>query len=134
MNSLRNFEVCCNAKYIRISPFKVRRILDRIRGRSCNEALLILKFLPHKACPSIAKAILSAMSNAKTNYGLVDKSFFIKEARADAGPVLKRFCPHAQGRGFPIRKRMSHIVSKLCNKIQFVLFIFLILLILLFKV
>lgn len=111
MESIRKIEVSSFARYIRISPFKVRRILDQLRGRPCNEALLILKFMPHKASSSISKAILSAISNAKSNYGLVDKTFFISEARVDSGPVLKRFCPHAQGRAFPIKKRMSHIVS-----------------------
>lgn len=111
MKSIRKLEISCFARYVRISPFKVRRILDQIRGRSCNEALIILKFLPHKSCLAISKAILSAISNAKSNFGLVNESFVVSEARVDTGPTLKRFCPHAQGRGFPIKKRMSHIVS-----------------------
>ena len=57
------------------------------------------------------------MSNAKSNLEIVDKesTILISEARVDEGPSLKRFCPHAQGRGFPIKKRMSHIVSLVCN-------------------
>lgn len=111
MKSIRKVEISSFARYIRMSPFKIRRILNQIRGRSCNEALLILKFMPHKACPIISKTILSAISNAKANYGLVEDSFIIVEARVDSGPVLKRFCPHAQGRAFPIKKRISHIAS-----------------------
>lgn len=111
MKSKRNVEICSFVRYVRISPFKIRRILDQVRGRSCNEALLILKFMPHKACTVVSKAIFSAVSNARANYGLVDESFIITEARADSGPILKRFCPHAQGRAFPIKKRVSHIVS-----------------------
>lgn len=115
MNKYNNLEISAYARYVRISPSKVRRILDQIRNRSCNEALLILKFMPHKACSILSKVILSAIANAKSNYGLVEKTFVISEARVDEGPTLKRFCPHAQGRGFPIKKRMSHIVSFFLN-------------------
>lgn len=113
MKKNKNLEVSAFARYVRISPAKVRRILNQLRGRSCNEALMILKFMPHKSCPIISKVIISAMSNAKANLGIIDKEIpiLISEARVDEGPSLKRFCPHAQGRGFPIRKRMSHIVS-----------------------
>lgn len=104
-------EIYSISKYVRVSPLKVRRIIDQIRNRSCNEALLILKFMPQKSCLIISKAILSAISNAKNNSGWQDRAFFILEARVDDGPFLKRFCPHAQGRAFPIKKRMSHIVS-----------------------
>lgn len=115
MNNSKSLEIYAFARYVRISPSKVRRILNQLRGRSCNEALMILKFMPHKACPLIAKVIVSAMSNAKSNFGIVDNTvnMLISEARVDEGPSLKRFCPHAQGRGFPIKKRMSHIVIKL---------------------
>lgn len=108
-----NNEYCAYARYVRISPSKVRRILDQIRGRSSNEALLILKFMPYKGCLIISKVIVSAVANAKSNFGLTNNSFFISEAWVDEGPALKRFCPHAQGRGFPIKKRLSHIAIKL---------------------
>lgn len=104
------------SRYVRISPFKVRRIIDQIRGRSSNEALLILKFMPYKSCPVISKLIISAVSNAKSTLNLDDSRYFlINEIRVDEGPALKRFCPHAQGRGFPIKKRFSHIASLICN-------------------
>lgn len=106
-------EASAFSRYVRISPSKVRRILDQIRGRSSEEALMILKFMPHKACPIIAKVISSALANSKQKFNMDTSSFFITEARADAGPVLKRFCPHAQGRGFPIKKQMSHIISSI---------------------
>lgn len=115
MNVERNQSFSAFARYVRISPSKVRRVLDQIRGRSSNEALLILKFMSYKACPIISKVIVSAVANAKSNYGLANKSFVISEAWADEGPSLKRFCPHAQGRGFPIKKRLCHIVSLVCN-------------------
>lgn len=105
-------EASAFSRYVRISPSKVRRVLDQIRGRSSEEAIMILKFMPYKACPIISKLILSALANAKQKFNLDINSFFIKEARADSGSILKRFCPHAQGRGFPIKKQMCHIISK----------------------
>ena len=99
------------ARYVRISPLKVRRILDQIRGLPYEEALLILRFLPNKSCNIILKVLKSAVANAKTRFNFVESSIFISEARADEGPVLKRFRPHAQGRGFPIKKSLSHIIS-----------------------
>lgn len=113
MKSAKTLEVSAVARYVRLSPSKVRRVANSIKGRTCNEALLILKFMPYKACPILSKLILSAISNAKVNLGLTDQSFRILEAKVDDGPFMKRFCPHAQGRGFPIKKRMSHIVIKI---------------------
>lgn len=101
------------SRFVRISPSKVRRILDQIRGRSVNEALIILKFMPYKVCPIISKVISSAVANEKIKLTSKEGLLSITEARADEGPVLKRFCPHAQGRGFPIKKRMSHITSSI---------------------
>lgn len=99
------------SRYVRISPLKVRRILDQIRGLPYEEAILILRFLPNKSCNIILKVLKSAVSNAKKRFNFVESSIFISEARADEGPVLKRFRPHAQGRGFPIKKSLSHIIS-----------------------
>lgn len=113
MSSVSPIEVSAFARYVRLSPSKVRRVINSIKGRTCNEALLILKFMPYKACPIISKVILAAIANAKSNFGLATESFRVVEARVDDGPFMKRFCPHAQGRGFPIKKRMSHIVVKI---------------------
>jgi large subunit ribosomal protein L22 len=111
MKSNEAIEAVSFSRYVRISPSKVRRILDQIRGRSYTEALMILKFMPHKSCGLVLKGVLSARANLSIKFNLEDSNLFIKEARADSGPFLKRFCPHAQGRGFPIKKQMSHIVS-----------------------
>lgn len=108
-----NFEAKAISRYVRVSPSKVRRILNQIRGRTYQDAIMILKYMPYKVCPLILKVVFSAISNAKQS--LVEKSdvvFIISEARADEAPFLKRFRPHAQGRGFPIKKRMSHITIK----------------------
>lgn len=96
-------------KYIRISSTKVRKVLDQIRGRSYLEALTILKLLPYRACGPIWQVLNSAASNAEKNNGLNKENLKIKSIFADQGPVLKRFRPRAQGRGFQIRKPTCHI-------------------------
>ena len=102
-------EVKATAKYIRSSPFKVRRILDQIRGRSYREALIILEFMPYKACEEILKVLRSAAANAEHNDGMAAAKLVVSTAYADAGPALKRFRPRAQGRAYKIRKPTCHI-------------------------
>jgi len=97
------------ARYIRMSPHKVRRVLDQIRGRSYREALIILEFMPYRACEPILKTLRSAAANAEHNEGLDRASLVISQAYADGGPALKRFRPRAQGRAYQICKPTSHI-------------------------
>ena len=96
-------------KHIRMSPYKIRRVLDQIRGRSYQEALMILEFLPYSASGPIWQIIHSAAANAKHNYGLDKKNLIIDEAFANEGPKLKRICPRAQGRAYKILKPTCHI-------------------------
>lgn len=98
-----------SSKGILMSPSKARRVLNQIRGRSYEESILILKFMPYKACDSIFKVLYSAASNAKNNNGWKKSDLLIQKAYADEGPVLKRFRPRAQGRGYPIRKRTCQV-------------------------
>lgn len=102
-------EVKAIARYIRMSPFKVRRVLDQIRGRSYREALIILEFMPYRACEPIVKVLRSAVANAEHNEGLDPSDLVISQAFADGGPTLKRYRPRAQGRAYQIRKRTCHI-------------------------
>ncbi|PZO56810.1 MAG: 50S ribosomal protein L22 [Phormidesmis priestleyi] len=104
-----NLQVKATAKFVRMSPRKVRRVLDQIRGRSYREALIMLEFMPYKACEPILKVLRSAVANAEHNNGLDPVSLYVSEAYADQGPVLKRFRPRAQGRAFQIRKPSCHI-------------------------
>ena len=97
------------ARYIRMSPRKVRRVLDQIRGVSYREALIMLEFMPYKACEPIIKVLRSAVANAEHNEGLVPVDLVISEAFADAGPTLRRYRPRAQGRAYQIRKPTCHI-------------------------
>ena len=97
------------AKYIRMSPHKVRRVLDQIRGRSYQEALMILEFLPYGAGGPVWQVLYSAAANAQNNYNLDKKKLFIDEVYADEGPKLKRIRPRAQGRAYSILKPTCHI-------------------------
>ena len=102
-------EVKAIAKYIRMSPFKVRRVLDQIRGRQYREALIILEFMPYRSCEPILKTLRSAVANAEHNNGLDPATLVISQAFADGGPVLKHYRPRAQGRTYQIRKPTCHI-------------------------
>ncbi|NET56327.1 MAG: 50S ribosomal protein L22 [Symploca sp. SIO2E6] len=97
------------ARYIRMSPFKVRRVLDQIRGRSYRDALIILEFMPYRACEPVLKVLRSAVANAEENAALNPASLVITKAYADMGPSLKRYRPRAQGRAYQIRKPTCHI-------------------------
>ena len=97
------------AKYIRMSPHKIRRVIDQIRGLSYQEALMILEFLPYDASGPVWQVLYSAAANAKHNHGLDKKTLFIDTIFADEGPKLKRIRPRAQGRAYKILKPTSHI-------------------------
>lgn len=97
------------ARYVRMSPHKVRRVLDQLRGRSYREALIILRFMPYRACEPITKVLRSAAANSEHNLGLNPADLIVYEAFADQGPSLKRFRPRAQGRAYQIRKPTCHI-------------------------
>ena len=102
-------EVKAVARYIRMSPHKVRRVLDQIRGRSYRDALIILEFMPYRACEPILKLLRSAVANAEHNAGYDPASLIVSQAYADQGPSLRRFRARAQGRAYQIRKPTCHI-------------------------
>nr|YP_009293792.1 ribosomal protein L22 [Rhodymenia pseudopalmata]AOM64474.1 ribosomal protein L22 [Rhodymenia pseudopalmata] len=105
---IKNQESKATCKHTRLSAHKTRRILEQIKGRKCQEALLMLKFMPHKPCETIQKVIKSAVSNAK-NKNISDDDLVVVKAIANQGPKLKRFQPRAQGRAFSIHKPTCHI-------------------------
>jgi large subunit ribosomal protein L22 len=96
-------------RYIRMSPNKVRRVLNQIRGKSYKDALMLLEFMPYRACGPIWQVIYSAAANAQNNLNIDKENLYISEAFADQGPVLRRFRPRAQGSGYAIRKPTCHI-------------------------
>lgn len=103
-------EIRAKAKYIRISPRKVRLVLDVIRGLKVEEALEQLQFISKRASQSTRKLLNSAIASAKHNFGLEKENLYIKEIAALSGPTLKRWRPRAFGRAAAIRKRSSHIL------------------------
>ena len=97
------------AKHVRISPYKVRIVLDIIRGKDYVQALAILENTPKSASDPIRKVLMSAAANAENNLGMSKDNLFVAACFADQGPTLKRVMPRAQGRAFRILKRTSHI-------------------------
>ncbi|MCS6938426.1 MAG: 50S ribosomal protein L22 [Roseiflexaceae bacterium] len=96
-------------KYVRISPTKVRPVMDLVRGKPVDRALAILRYLPHKAAREIARTIESARANATNNFDMDPDALVVKYIFADEGPAFKRIMPRARGRADRIRKRTTHI-------------------------
>ncbi len=101
--------VRAQAKYIRQSPSKVRRVLDLVRGLPVDEARIVLDFTNRRAADPVKKVLNSAVANAEHNFALDADELHVSEAYADEGPTLKRWRPRARGRAAQIRKRTSHI-------------------------
>src|SRR5215207_7128154 len=101
------------ARYVRMTPMKVRRVVDLIRGMEAHEALAVLQFAPQAASEPVAKVLASAVANAEHNQQLDADTLVVAVAYVDEGPTLKRFRPRAQGRAFRINKRTSHITIEL---------------------
>ena len=94
--------------YVRISPRKVKIVIDLIRNKPVGEALAILKHTPKAASEIVEKLLLSAMANAENNHGMDVEKLYVAEIYSNAGPMLKRIRARAQGRAFRILKRTSH--------------------------
>ena len=97
------------ARFVRITPMKARRVIDMIRGMPADEAARILRFAPQAASEPVGKVLASAVANAEHNARLDRDTLWVREAYVDEGPTLKRFRPRAQGRAYRIRKRTCHI-------------------------
>ena len=97
------------AKYVRISPRKVKIVIDLIRGKSLKEAEAILTYTPKAATEPVLKLLKSAIANAENNLDMNRDDLFVAEIYANQGPTLMRFRPRAQGRASRIRKHTSHI-------------------------
>lgn len=97
------------AKFVRISPDKVRIVLDIIRGKSVNDAIAILENTPKAGSEVLLKVVKSATANAENNLNMSRNELIVAECFADQGPTLKRIQPRAKGRAYRINKRTSHI-------------------------
>jgi large subunit ribosomal protein L22 len=104
-----NRGVRAQARFVRVSPFKARRVIDLIRGLHVEEARRVLQFTPRGSALAVKKVLDSAIANAEHNHQLPADTLFVAKAYVDEGPTLPRFRPRALGRAYRIRKRTSHI-------------------------
>jgi large subunit ribosomal protein L22 len=107
-------EAKAQARYVRVTPQKARRVVDLIRGQQATEASAVLQFAPQAASDPIRKVLLSAIANARVKADKASEAFderdlVVQAAYVDEGPTMKRFRPRAQGRAYRIKKRTSHI-------------------------
>jgi len=102
-------EIKARARFIRISPFKVRLVAREISGKKADEAMALLRFLPQRGARVLRKVLEAAVANAEQRPQVDVDTLFIKGIQVDGGPVLKRFQPRAMGRVNRILKRSSHI-------------------------
>ena len=109
-------EIKAVSKYMRISPQKVRRLVDAVKGKPVEKGLDILKFMPQKAAKVVEKTMRSAVANADQNPDIDVDALVIQNIIADQGPTLKRFRARARGRGTRILKRTTHITVVLTEE------------------
>jgi large subunit ribosomal protein L22 len=105
----KNLQIKVVGRYIRMSPLKVRRILNQIRGKTYPEALMLLEFMSYRACGPIWQLLYSAAANAKYKFNLGKTNLIISQAFANQGPIFSRFRLRAKGRTYSIRKPTCHI-------------------------
>ncbi len=103
-------------KYARISPRKVKIVLDLIRNKDAGEAMSILKHTPKSASEYLIKLLGSAMANAENNFSMNKDRLFVSECFVCPGPTLKRMMPRAKGSGARILKRTSHVTLVVAEK------------------
>lgn len=102
-------KVSATAKYVKVSPQKVRLVADQVRGKNAQEATDLLKITNKRASSPITKVILSAIANAENNYNLKKSGLVIDSLKIDQGPTLKRFQPRARGAANRVLHRTCHI-------------------------
>ena len=102
-------EARAQARYVRVTPMKARRVINLIRGMNAAEAQAVLTFAPQAASEPIGKVLASAIANATNNHAMDVRGLMVSEAFVDEGPTMKRIRPRAQGRAYRVRKRSSHI-------------------------
>jgi len=102
-------EARAQARYVRVTPMKARRVIDLIRGMNAADAQAVLRFAPQAASEPIGKVLDSAIANATNNHAMDARGLVVSAAYVDEGPTMKRIRPRAQGRAYRVRKRSSHI-------------------------
>ncbi len=109
-------EVRAFTNNIRISPRKVRIVVDLIRGKDVGEAIAILRHTPKRASKVVEKTLLSAMANAENNHDMDVDNLYVSTVFVDAGPTLKRYKARSRGQAFGILKRTSQLTVKVAEK------------------
>ena len=109
-------EAKANLKYLRISPRKVKIVLDLIRGKDVATATAILLNTPKAASEPVLKLLKSAAANAENNHQMDPEKLYVSEVFATPGPIIKRMMPRAQGRGYRINKRTSHVTIAVAER------------------
>jgi large subunit ribosomal protein L22 len=102
-------DIFAHARYIPISPQKVRRVIDLVRGKDVTQAVTILKYTPNSAAHPVSKLLASAMANGEENFGVSREDLFVYRIYADAAPTRKWRRFGARGRFKPWLRRASHI-------------------------
>jgi large subunit ribosomal protein L22 len=102
-------EARAQARFVRVTPMKARRVVDLIRGMDADEASALLRFAPQAAAEPVRKVLESAIANADDLAGTPRETLVIAQAYVDDGPTMKRFRPRAHGRASRINKRTCHI-------------------------
>lgn len=102
-------QAVAHLRYLRVTPRKVKIVLDLIRGKDLREALGILRNTPKMVCRDIEKLVRSAAANAENNHGMEPKKLYVAECFVCPGPTLKRIRPRAKGSAARVLKRTSHI-------------------------
>jgi large subunit ribosomal protein L22 len=109
-------DINASLRHLRMSPRKVRLVVDVVRGLPVNDAETRLAFVYKDAARPVLKLLQSAIANAEHNFKLDRSTLYVKTITADAGVTLKRSMPRAQGRATPIRKRTTHITIVLSDE------------------
>lgn len=111
------------ARHVRVTPMKARRVVDLVRGKRAVDAIAVLQFAPQAASENVLKVLNSAIANARyradqENSAFDERNLVISAAWVDEGPTMKRFRPRAQGRASQILKRTSHITVVVSDATQ----------------
>ena len=109
-------EARAQVTHVRMSPRKVKVVLDLIRNKPVDVALAITQHTPKAACEPVEKLIKSAAANAENNHQMDPEKLYVSQVFACPGPIIKRIMPRAQGRAYRINKRTSHVTLAVAEK------------------
>ena len=117
-NNMKKAEAVAKLRHLRMSPRKIRLLVDLVRGLKVEEAIIQLENSQKAAARPLLKLLQSSIANAKHNHDLKEETLVVKTAFVDGGPILHRWIPRAMGRATPIRKRSSHITLVLEGEVE----------------